>query len=132
MNIHVMTLFPEMFDAIKQSILGRAIKNNIISVDAINIRDFAFNKHNKVDDYTYGGGAGMLMQAEPVYLCHKAITDSIDSSKKIRTVYLTPQGRVLNQEIAKELANEEELILLCGHYEGIDVRVLNEVVTDYI
>ena len=70
-----MTLFPEMFDAIKQSILGRAIKNNIISVDAINIRDFAFNKHNKVDDYTYGGGAGMLMQAEPVYLCHKAITD---------------------------------------------------------
>lgn len=132
MNIHVMTLFPEMFDAIKQSILGRAIKNNIISVDAINIRDFAFNKHNKVDDYTYGGGAGMLMQAEPVYLCHKAITDSIDSSKKIRTVYLTPQGRVLNQEIAKELANEEELILLCGHYEGIDERVLNEVVTDYI
>ena len=132
MNIHVMTLFPEMFDAIKQSILGRAIKNNIISVDAINIRDFAFNKHNKVDDYTYGGGAGMLMQAEPVYLCHKAITDSIDRSKKIRTVYLTPQGRVLNQEIAKELANEEELILLCGHYEGIDERVLNEVVTDYI
>lgn len=132
MNIHVMTLFPEMFDAIKQSILGRAIKNNIISVNAINIRDFAFNKHNKVDDYTYGGGAGMLMQAEPVYLCHKAITDSIDSSKKIRTVYLTPQGRVLNQEIAKELAKEEELILLCGHYEGIDERVLNEVVTDYI
>lgn len=132
MNIHVMTLFPEMFDAIKQSILGRAIKNNIISVDAINIRDFAFNKHNKVDDYTYGGGAGMLMQAEPVYLCHKSINDSIDSSKKTRTVYLTPQGKVLNQDIAKELAKEDELILLCGHYEGIDERVLNEVVTDYI
>ena len=132
MNIHVMTLFPEMFDAIKQSILGRAIKNNIISVDAVNIRDFAFNKHNKVDDYTYGGGAGMLMQAEPVYLCHKSINDSIDSSKKIRTVYLTPQGKVLNQDIAKELAKEDELILLCGHYEGIDERVLEEVVTDYI
>lgn len=127
-----MTLFPEMFDAIKQSILGRAIKNNIISVDAVNIRDFAFNKHNKVDDYTYGGGAGMLMQAEPVYLCHKSINDSIDSSKKTRTVYLTPQGKVLNQDIAKELAKEDELILLCGHYEGIDERVLEEVVTDYI
>ena len=132
LNIHVMTLFPEMFDAIKQSILGRAIKNNILSVEAVNIRDFAFNKHNKVDDYTYGGGAGMLMQAEPVYLCHKSIVESIDSSKKIRTVYLTPQGQVLNQEIAKELAKEDELILLCGHYEGIDERVLEEVVTDYI
>ena len=133
-----MTLFPEMFESLKLSILGRAIKNNIISVDAVNIRDYAFNKHNKVDDYTYGGGAGMLMQAEPVYQCHKAIVEKIAdgeavaSEKRIRTVYLTPQGTVLNQELAMELAKEEELILLCGHYEGIDERVLEEVVTDYI
>lgn len=142
MNIHVMTLFPEMFDSLKLSILGRAMKNNILSVDAVNIRDYAFNKHNSVDDYTYGGGAGMLMQAEPVYQCHKAIVEKIaenekkdspsDSAKKVRTVYLTPQGRVLNQEIAMELAREDELILLCGHYEGIDERVLEEVVTDHI
>lgn len=143
MNVHIMTLFPEMFESLKLSILGRAIKNNILTVDAVNIRDYAFNKHHKVDDYTYGGGAGMLMQAEPVYLCHKAITDDIWAKanddvkeacqcKKIRTVYLTPQGRVLNQNLAMELAKEDELILLCGHYEGIDERVLEEVVTDYI
>lgn len=128
MKIHVMTLFPEMFESLKLSILGRAIKNNIISINAVNIRDYAFNKHNSVDDYTYGGGAGMLMQAEPVYQCHKAICDE----RKIRTVYLTPQGRVLNQELAMEFAKEDELVLLCGHYEGIDERVLEEVVTDYI
>lgn len=131
-----MTLFPEMFDSLKSSILGRAIKNNIISINAVNIRDYAFNKHNKVDDYTYGGGAGMLMQAEPVFQCHKAIIDCIntdlDQNIKIRTVYLTPQGTVLNQELAMELAKEEELVLLCGHYEGIDERVLEETVTDYI
>lgn len=138
-----MTLFPEMFDSLKLSILGRAIKNNIISIDAVNIRDYAFNKHNKVDDYTYGGGAGMLMQAEPVYQCHKAIIDKINAdnvadsesssdTRKVRTVYLTPQGQVLNQGLAMELAKEEELILLCGHYEGIDERVLEETVTDYI
>lgn len=134
MNIHVMTLFPEMFEPLKMSILGRAIKNGILSVDAVNIRDYAFNKHNSVDDYTYGGGAGMLMQAEPVYQCHKAIVEKINSKdcKKTRTVYLTPQGRVLTQDVAKEFAHEEELILLCGHYEGIDERVLTETVTDYI
>ena len=136
MNIHVMTLFPEMFDSLKLSILGRAIKNNILSIDAVNIRDYAFNKHNSVDDYTYGGGAGMLMQAEPVYQCHKSITERIEaesgSKKRVRTVYLTPQGTVLNQDLAKELAKEDELILLCGHYEGIDERVLEETVTDYI
>ena len=136
MNIHVMTLFPEMFDSLKLSILGRAIKNNILSIDAVNIRDYAFNKHNSVDDYTYGGGAGMLMQAEPVYQCHKSITERIEvesgCKKRVRTVYLTPQGTVLNQDLAKELAKEDELILLCGHYEGIDERVLEETVTDYI
>lgn len=133
MNFHVLTLFPEMFEPIKQSILGRAIKSGAITLNTVNIRDYAFNKHNSVDDYTYGGGAGMLMQAEPVYQCHKAVSEEINGGgDKIRTVYLTPQGRVLNQDIAKELAEEENLILLCGHYEGIDERVLEEVVTDYI
>jgi len=130
LNIHVMTLFPEMFEPLKLSILGRAIKNNLLAVDTVNIRDYAFNKHNSVDDYTYGGGAGMLMQAEPVYQCHKAIVEKAGHS--IRTVYLTPQGKVLNQSLAQELANENELILMCGHYEGIDERVLEETVTDYI
>lgn len=128
-----MTLFPEMFEPMKQSILGRAIKSGAISLKAVNIRDYAFNKHNSVDDYTYGGGAGMLMQAEPVYQCHKAISESIENNqKKIRTVYLTPQGQVFNQDLAMELAKEDDLILLCGHYEGIDERVLEEVVTDYV
>ena len=131
MNFHVMTLFPDMFEPMYQSILGRAVKNNLITVDTVNIRDYAFNKHNSVDDYTYGGGAGMLMQAEPVYQCHKAISEKIGKSS-VRTVYLTPQGRVLDGEIAKELSMEEDLILLCGHYEGIDERVLEETVTDYI
>jgi len=132
LNFHVMTLFPEMFEPIKQSILGRAIKSGTISLNTVNIRDYAFNKHNSVDDYTYGGGAGMLMQAEPVFQCHKALTEEILKRDKVRTVYLTPQGKTLDQDIAKDLAMENDLILLCGHYEGIDERVLEEVVTDYI
>lgn len=130
MNFKVMTLFPEMFDSVKQSILGRAINKGIISVDAINIRDYAFNKHNKVDDYTYGGGAGMLMQAEPVYKCYEDLLSQCKS--KPRVVYMTPQGRVFDQDIARDLAKEEDLFILCGHYEGIDERVLKEIVTDYI
>ena len=134
MNFHVMTLFPEMVLAgLLDSIIGRAVKNGLISVEAVNIRDFAFNKHNKVDDYTYGGGAGMLMQAEPVYLCYEDIMSRIeDKSKKVRVVYLTPQGNVFNQEMAEEFAKEDDLILLCGHYEGIDERVLEEIVTDNV
>ena len=130
MNIHIMTLFPEMFDSLKQSILGRAIKNNIISINAVNIRDYAFNKHNKVDDYTYGGGAGMLMQAEPVYLAYEDIAKRLN--KRPRVVYMTPQGSVLNQKMAVDFAAEEDLVLLCGHYEGIDERVLEEIVTDNV
>lgn len=134
MNFHVMTLFPEMFEPMKQSILGRAVNNGHITFEAVNIRDYAFNKHNKVDDYTYGGGAGMLMQAEPVYLCYEAIKDSIEkrSSNTPRVVYLTPQGKVFNQDMARELADNEDIIFLCGHYEGIDERVLEEIVTDNI
>ena len=112
------------------SITGRAINAGILSVEAINIRDYAFNKHQKVDDYTYGGGAGMLMQAEPVYLAYEAIAEK--AGKRPRVVYLTPQGQVFNQQMARDMAKEEDLVFLCGHYEGIDERVLEEIVTDYV
>lgn len=132
MNFHVMTLFPEMIErAMGESITGRAIKAGHISVNAVNIRDFANNKHNRVDDYPYGGGAGMVMQAEPVYQCYESICRSIGNSRP-RVVFMTPQGRTFNQQIAEELSREEDLILLCGHYEGIDERVLEKIVTDNV
>ena len=131
MKFHVLTLFPEMIrNGMNTSITGRAINAGILSVEAINIRDYAFNKHQKVDDYPYGGGAGMLMQAEPVYLSYEAIKEKI--GYRPRVVYLTPQGKVFHQEMAKELAQERDLVFLCGHYEGIDERVLDEIVTDYV
>ena len=133
MRFYVLTLFPQMVESgMNTSIIGRAMEKGLLEVHAVNIRDFAFNKHQKVDDYTYGGGAGMLMQAEPVYLAWESISAASDSGEqKIpRTIYLTPQGRTFNQEMAKEFAKEEELIFLCGHYEGIDERVLEEIVTD--
>lgn len=165
-----MTLFPEMIeDATKVSILGRAINNNLISINAVNIRDFSENKHMKVDDYPYGGGAGMVMQAMPIYKAYQSIIDDINAlninnksvkannistcninnnsintinnidsnisssiKKRPRVLYMTPQGKVFNQKMAEELAKEDELIFLCGHYEGIDERVLEEIVTDNI
>ena len=131
MQFYIMTLFPEMvMGGLKTSIIGRAIKNELLSIEAINILDYAFNKHNSVDDYPYGGGAGMLMQAEPVYQCYKALEDRI--GKRPRVVYLSPQGQTFNQKMAEEFAEEEELVFLCGHYEGIDERVLEEIVTDYV
>ena len=131
MNFHVLTLFPEMIaNGMNTSITGRAIANGYLSLEAVNIRDFAFNKHQKVDDYPYGGGAGMLMQAEPVYLAWQSIAEK--TGKKPRTIFLTPQGKVFNQSMAKEFALEEDLVFLCGHYEGIDERVLEEIVTDYV
>ena len=131
MNFHVLTLFPEMIEqGMNTSIIGRAIAGGYLSVDAINIRDYAFNKHQKVDDYPYGGGAGMLMQAEPVYLAYQSIEEKI--GYRPRVVYLTPQGRVFNQTMAKDFAKEQDLVFLCGHYEGIDERVLEEVVTDFV
>ena len=131
MNYHVLTLFPEMIEnGMNTSITGRAITKGLLSLEAINIRDFAFNKHQKVDDYPYGGGAGMLMQAEPVYLSYESIAERI--GRKPRVIFLTPQGKTFNQDMAKEFALEEDLVFLCGHYEGIDERVLEEVVTDYI
>lgn len=146
MHFHIMTLFPEMvMNGLNTSIIGRAIDKGLLSIEAVNIRDYAFNKHQSVDDYPYGGGAGMLMQAEPVYQAYKAIEEKIiyehkgDGGgceeympKKPRVVYLSPQGNVFHQKMAEELAQEEDLILLCGHYEGIDERVLEEIVTDYV
>ena len=148
MHFYIMTLFPEMvMQGLDTSIIGRAMSKGILSVEAVNIRDYAFNKHNSVDDYPYGGGAGMLMQAEPVYQCYKSLKERIrlkrlkkeqdgagksDNQKKTRVVYLSPQGQTFHQSMAEEFAKEEELILLCGHYEGIDERVLEEIVTDYV
>lgn len=141
MNFHIMTLFPEMvMNGLSTSITGRAIANGLLSIEAINIRDYAFNKHQSVDDYPYGGGAGMLMQAEPVFLTHQAIEEKIQSrraeegkeAKKTRVVYMSPQGQTFSQSLAEEFAKEEDLILLCGHYEGIDERVLEEIVSDYV
>lgn len=131
MQFYIMTLFPEMvMQGLDTSIIGRAMNKGLLSIEAVNIRDYAFNKHNSVDDYPYGGGAGMLMQAEPVYQCYQAVEEKI--GKKPRVIYLSPQGKTFNQNMAEEFANEEELVFLCGHYEGIDERVLEEIVTDYV
>ena len=167
MNFHILTLFPEMVEnGLKTSIIGRAVAGGLLSIEAGKIRDFAFNKHQSVDDYPYGGGAGMLMQAEPVYLAYKDIeeriqkriqnakmqnaeteeqdaevkvqnagiqdAETVSPDKKLRVVYLSPQGKTFDQKMAEELAEEEDLVLLCGHYEGIDERVLEEIVTDYV
>lgn len=129
MKFHVLTLFPEMIlGGMMQSVIGKAVEKKIISLDATNIRDFTQDKHGKVDDYPYGGGAGMLMQAQPVYDAWKAVSNG----KRIRTIYLTPQGKVFDHAMAREFAREEDLVFLCGHYEGIDERVLEEVVTDFV
>ncbi len=143
MQFHILTLFPEMVEnGLKTSILGRAVDRGLIGVHAVNIRDYTADRHGRVDDYPYGGGAGMLMQAQPVYDAFCALQEQ--SAKKaplqeqgakkapLRVIYLTPQGRVFDQKMAEELAKEEELVFLCGHYEGIDERVLEEIVTDQV
>ena len=131
MNFTVLTLFPQMItDCINTSITGRAQKNGVLSVSAIDIRNYADNKHMKVDDYLYGGGAGLLMQAKPVCDAFDDLVKNL--GKRPRVVYMTPQGRTLNQDIARDLSKEEDLVILCGHYEGIDERALEEIVTDYI
>lgn len=169
MYFHVLTLFPEMImDGLNTSILGRAMGKGSIRAEAVNIRDYTLDRHQKVDDYTYGGGAGMLMQAQPVYDCVQAVLEEIQHRKQEETsatgkddtdspsagnagegifdqnaenpkgkgaprvIYVTPQGRVFNQQMAEEFAKEEDLLFLCGHYEGIDERVLEEVVTDHV
>ncbi len=133
MNFHVMTLFPELIEkGMNTGVLYRAMDRGILSLSTYNIRDYVSNPHKRVDDYTYGGGAGMLMQAEYVYLTYQDIMSRIGSDKKVRVIYTTPQGSVFDQAKAEELSKEEELIFLCGHYEGIDERVLEEIVTDYL
>ena len=131
MNFHVLTLFPDMIEAgLHTSVTGRALQNGSIHLNAVNIRDYSKDKHKHVDDYPYGGGAGMVMQPEPIYLAYEDITQNIE--KKPRVVYVTPQGAVFNQSMAEEFAKEEDLIFLCGHYEGVDERILEEIVTDYV
>ncbi len=129
MRFHVMTLFPDMVSGgLRTSITGRAIENHIFELNIVNIRDYSKDKHKHVDDYPYGGGAGMVMQPGPGDDCYQDIVKDMD--KKPRVIYMTPQGKVFSQSIAEELSKEEELIFLCGHYEGIDERVLEEIVTD--
>lgn len=131
MNYHVLTLFPEMIEqGLHTSIIGRAMEKGLLSLDAVNIRDFSMDKHKRVDDYIYGGGAGLLMQAEPVYQAYLSVKEKI--GKAPRVIYMTPQGQVFHQKLAEELAQEEDLVFLCGHYEGIDERVLEEIVTDNV
>ena len=136
MHLYILTLFPDMvMNGLTDSIIGRAMKNGYLKIEAVNIRDYAFNKHLSVDDYPYGGGAGMLMQAEPVYQAYSAVLEKIKSENpeaQPRVVYLSPQGGTFSQEMAEDYAKEEDVILLCGHYEGIDERVLEEIVTDYV
>ena len=135
MRFHILTLFKDMVtDGLNTSILGRAIENNLIELNVVDIRDYTLNKHKKVDDYPYGGGAGMLMQAQPVYDAYQAVNNGIKekTDKTPRVVYVTPRGTTFSQKMARELAMEEDLVILCGHYEGVDERVLEEIVTDYV
>ncbi len=127
MRIDILTLFPEMFEAVlDHSIIGRAKQKGILDLNYIQIRDFAYNKHRQVDDYPYGGGTGMVMQPEPIYLAYQSVCEGL--TYKPKTIYLSPQGKTFRQGTAKRLAKEEHLVLLCGHYEGVDQRILDEIV----
>ena len=131
MNFYILTLFPEMvMNGLSTSITGRAIESGKLHIEAINIRDYTHDKHNHVDDYPYGGGAGMVMQAQPVYDAYMALVEKI--GRKPWVIYMTPQGRTFDQGIAQELSEKEDIVLLCGHYEGIDERVLEMIVDDYM
>lgn len=135
MNFHIMTLFPDMvMSGLSESMTGRAMEKGLINIETVNIRDFAGNKYGHIDDYTYGGGAGMLIQAEPVYNAYQSVKSKIsnDNDSKLRVLYMTPQGTPFNQKMAEELSHEEDLVILCGHYEGVDERVLELIVTDNI
>ena len=127
MKFSILTLFPEMFEPIKHSIIDRAYKQNLININLINIRDFSEDKHKHVDDTPYGGGAGMIIKPDVVYKAYNSIDD-----KNAKVIYLSPKGKVLNQSKVKELSKEKHLVLLCGHYEGIDQRVLDEIVDEEI
>lgn len=132
-SFYVLTLFPEMIEeTLSHSITGRAIKEGLINVQAVNIRDFTMDKHKHVDDYPYGGGAGMVIKPQPIYDAYKSIKEKIGEKEKTRVLYMSPQGKTFNQKMAEELAEEENIVLLCGHYEGIDERIIEEIVTDEV
>ena len=128
MQFDVLTLFPEMFSSLNESIIGRAKKNKQININLVNIRDFSENKHNKVDDTPYGGGAGMVMMPDVVYRAY----ESLENKDNAKVIYMSPQGKTLNQKKVVELSKENHLIILCGHYEGIDQRVLDKIVDEEI
>ncbi len=131
MKFDVLTLFPELFVSVMgESIIGRAQKNGLVEINAVNIRDYSKDKHRKVDDYPFGGGNGMVMMCQPVIDAYKAVTEGIRHKPKV--IYMSPQGNVLTQEMANELSKQEHLILLCGHYEGIDERIIEEIVDEEI
>ena len=132
MQFDVLTLFPEMFDILNESIIGRAKEKGLINVNLINIRDFSKNKHKKVDDTPYGGGAGMVIQPDVVYDAYKSVITNNEKSEKTKVIYMSPQGEKLDQQKVEELSKQEHLILLCGHYEGIDQRVLDTIVDEEI
>lgn len=127
LRVDILTLFPEMFDAVlNNSIIGRAVENGILEINCVQIRDFAFNKHRQVDDYPYGGGQGMVMQAEPIYLAYMSVCEGLNY--KPLTIYMSPQGKTFRQSTAKRLAKKNHIVILCGHYEGVDQRILDEIV----
>ena len=133
MRFDVLTLFPDMVAAVVgESIIGRAQEAGHISVGCHNIRDFADNKHRKVDDTPYGGGVGMVMSCQPIYDCYRSVRDGIPEGKSVRVVYMSPKGRVLDHDICRELSEYDNIIILCGHYEGVDQRVLDEIVDEDI
>ena len=131
MRIDIMTLFPEMCEAfLSESIIGRARAAGHVDIRCVNIRDYAGNKHNRVDDYPYGGGTGMVMQPNPIYDCYQAVTE--EGARKCHLIYMTPQGKTLTQERVRELSEMDDLVFLCGHYEGVDERVIEEIVDEEI
>ena len=131
MRFDCLTLFPDMMrNVLESSITGRAVKNNLLEINYINIRDFAANKHNSVDDEPYGGGGGMIMQPGPIYRAYDSVVSNLNYKPKV--VYMSPQGKVFNQKMAVELSKEEHIIFLCGHYEGVDERIIEEIVDDEI
>lgn len=131
MKIVILTLFPDMINAfVNESILGRAQENNLITIECLNIRDFSNNKHHKVDDYPYGGGTGMVMTAQPIYDCYKHALTLFED--RPYTIFMSPQGRTFNQQAAFELKDKKNLIIICGHYEGVDERVIEEIVDEEI
>lgn len=128
MDFYILTLFPQMIiQALSYSIIKRAQQNNLININCIDIRDFSKSKHKHVDDTPYGGGCGMVMQAQPIYDAWKSI-----NKPNSKVIYVTPQGKLFNQNIAQSLSKEKELIILCGHYEGVDERIIEQIVTDEI